>query len=264
MRWAKAVWRLAKWKRIALSRLSLQYPFLVRFLPTRRPIEIHRHRFVGETEHRDLLVCLPGIGDHAQDFEDWGFVELAWTHRWAVDVWLVDAHYGYYADRTILDQLHSDVFLPASESSYRSIWLVGISLGGLGALLYASRHKDDLTGVVAMAPFLGTQTIIQEIAIAGGLARWTSSLTTPDDIHLVWKWLQTRMTSAHPAPDLFLAYGEDDMFAEAHRLLASAVPASHVLTVPGGHRWPVWRQLWSEFLDRRPHEARLRLDSSRR
>jgi putative esterase len=242
--------RLAKWRRTALCRLSLHYPTLVRFLPTPRPLHIRRLPYVGPQSYRDLLVCLPGIDDEAEDFEDWGFVDLARAHRWAVDVLLVDAHFGYYADRTILDQLHQDVFFPARVSGYRSIWLAGISLGGFGSLLYASRYEQDLTGVVAMAPFLGTQTIVREIALAGGLAQWTSTMTTSDEIHSVWRWLQTRVNKAHPTPDIFLAFGEEDLFADAHRLLASAIPDSHVLTVPGGHRWPVWRQLWAEFLRR--------------
>ncbi|HEU5201608.1 MAG TPA: hypothetical protein VFT92_02350, partial [Nitrospira sp.] len=126
-------------------------------------------------------------------------------------------------------------------------------------LLYASRYEYDLTGVVAMAPFLGTQTVVREIALAGGLARWTSTMTTSDEIQEMWKWLQTRMHNARPTPDIFLAYGEEDIFADAHRLLASSLPGAHVLTAPGGHRWPVWRQLWTEFLGR--HQT---LDLTRR
>jgi pimeloyl-ACP methyl ester carboxylesterase len=260
MAWrSEAVRRLVKWKRIALSRLSLHYPPLVRFLPTPRPLQIRRCPYVGSPGERDLLVCLPGIGDEAQDFEDWGFVDLVRAHEWPVDVLLVDAHYGYYANRTVLDQLHRDVFLPATGAGYRSIWLAGISLGGFGALLYASRYECDLTGVVAMAPFLGTQTVVREIALAGGLARWTSTMTTSDEIQEMWKWLQTRMHNARPTPDIFLAYGEEDIFADAHRLLASSLPGTHVLTAPGGHRWPVWRQLWKEFLGR--HQT---LDLTRR
>jgi pimeloyl-ACP methyl ester carboxylesterase len=242
--------RLSRWKRIAVSRLSLRYPSLLRFLPTPRPLDIRRCPYQGTAPSRDLIVCLPGIGDEAADFEDWGFVDLVHTHPWAADVLLVDAHYGYYADRTLLEQLHHDVLLPAATAGYRSIWLVGISLGGLGALLYASQYRD-IHGVVAIAPFLGTHTLVQEIVVAGGLAQWTTSrITSSDEIEAIWTWVHTRGQQSPSSPEIFLAFGEEDMFVEAHRLLASSLPSSHVLTRPGGHRWSVWQALWKTFLRR--------------
>jgi pimeloyl-ACP methyl ester carboxylesterase len=243
--------RLSKWKRVAVSRLSLHYPSLLRFLPTPRPLSIRRCPYEGSSPTRDLLVCLPGIGDEAKDFERWGFVDLVRTRQWAADVLLVDAHYGYYADRSLLRQLHHDVLLPAAVSGYRSIWLAGISMGGLGALLYASEYERDVHGVVAIAPFLGSRTLVQEIASAGGLARWTSTVNPSDEIRAIWSWARTRREGIAPAPEIFLAYGEEDLFADAHRLLASVLPASHVLTAPGGHRWRVWHELWTKFLSRR-------------
>jgi pimeloyl-ACP methyl ester carboxylesterase len=241
--------RLSRWKRIAVSRLSLRYPSLLRFLPTPRPLDIRRRPYQGTSPSRDLIVCLPGIGDEAAAFEDRGFVDLVRAHPWAADILLVDAHYGYYADRTLLEQLHHDVLLPAASAGYRSIWLVGISLGGLGALLYASQYQH-IHGVVAIAPFLGTDSLVQEIVVAGGLAQWTSRITACDEIEAIWKWAHSRGQQSPPLPEIFLAFGEDDMFAEAHRLLASSLPSSHVLTRPGGHRWSVWQALWRTFLRR--------------
>jgi len=241
--------RLARWKRIAVSRLSLHHPAFLRFLPTPRPLEIRHCRYDGAPA-RDLLVCLPGIGDEARDFEDWGFVEMVRAHPWATDVLLVDAHYGYYADRTILEQLHRDVLVPASIAGYRSIWLTGISMGGLGALLYARQYPNDIRAVVAIAPFLGTRTLIEEISAAGGLLRWRSTLAASDEIRAVWTWLGSRSPRGPAGPEIFLAFGDTDPFASAHRLLASILPPAHVITARGGHRWPVWRTLWKEFLRR--------------
>jgi pimeloyl-ACP methyl ester carboxylesterase len=251
------VHRLSKWKRIAVSRLSLHYPSLLRFLPTTRPFPIQRCPYEGPSASRDLLVCLPGIGDEAKDFEDRGFVELVRAHPWATDVLLVDAHYGYYADRSLLEQLRHEVVLPAASSGYRSIWLAGISMGGLGALLYASRYQQDVQGVVAIAPFLGTHTLVQEIAKAGGLESWTSTVDPSDEIRNVWSWIGSRGELTPAAPDVYLAFGEQDIFVDAHRLLASSLPAAHVVSVPGGHRWPVWQELWRTFLHRHiPADAR--------
>lgn len=245
-----AVYRWSKWKRIAVSRLSLRYPALLRFLPTPRPFHIRRHPYNGPSALRDLLVCLPGIGDEAKDFEDWGFVDLVRAHAWAADILLVDAHYGYYADRTLLEQLHHDVLLPASSLGYRSTWLAGISMGGLGALLYASHYQQDVQGIVAIAPFLGTHTLVQEIQVAGGVMQWSSTVNPSDEIRDVWSWARAHGQSGPSAPDIFLAFGEEDVFVDAHRLLASILPTAHVLTAPGGHRWPVWQELWMRFLRR--------------
>jgi len=197
-------------------------------------------------------VCLPGIGDDAKDFEDWGFVDLVRAYSWAADILLVDAHYGYYADRSVLEQLRCDIVLPTSSSGYRSIWLAGISMGGLGALLYASQYQEDIRGVVAIAPFLGTHTLVEEIRVSGGLARWTSTVSTFDEIRTLWAWAHARSQRAAAPPEIFLGFGEQDVFVEAHRLLASSLPAARVLTAPGGHRWPTWRALWKQFLCLRP------------
>jgi pimeloyl-ACP methyl ester carboxylesterase len=221
--------RLARWKRIAVSRLSLRYPAFLRFLPTPRPLAVRAHPYDGPSPSRDLLVCLPGIGDEANDFADHGFVDLVRAHRWPADVLLVDAH-------------------------YRAIWLVGISMGGLGALLYASRHPTAVRGVVAIAPFLGRHTLVREIYGAGGLARWTSTVDPADEISALWSWVRDHSHWSPASPEIFLAFGDTDIFAEAHRLLASSLPAANVVTVFGGHRWPVWLDLWKRFLDR--HMAR--------
>jgi pimeloyl-ACP methyl ester carboxylesterase len=242
--------RLLKWKRIAVSRLSVRYPSLLRFLPTPRPLHVQRWPYEGPSASRDLLVCLPGIGDEAQDFEVWGFVDLVRAHAWAADVVLVDAHYGYYADRSVLEQVRRDIIVPASLAGYRSVWLAGISMGGLGALLYASRYENEVHGVIAIAPFLGTRTLVEEIRVSGGLARWTSTVTALDEIRMVWSWAHAKSQRAASSPEVFLGFGEHDTFVHAHRLLAACLPTAHVFTAPGGHRWPVWRQLWAEFLRR--------------
>ena len=254
-------YRLARWKRVAVSRLSLRYPAFLRFLPTPRPLLIRPYPYDGPLRSRDLLVCLPGIGDEADDFADWGFVDLVRAHRWPADVLLVDAHYGYYADRTLLEQLHRDILLPASSSGYRAIWLIGISMGGLGALLYARQHPRDIRGVVAIAPFLGRHALVQEISTAGGLAQWTSMVDPTDEIRALWSWAHAQSSQSPAYPEIILAFGDMDIFAEAHRLLASSLTAANVLTATGGHRWPVWVELWKQFLRR--HIPREEPDSRR-
>lgn len=243
--------QLLNWKRGVLCRLAYHYPSLLRFLPTIRPLAIRKYCFPDRTSARDLLVFLPGIGDCAADFEAKGLLRLVRQTDWPVDIVTVDAHYGYYADRTILDQLHRDVFLPAQAVGYRHVWLAGISLGGFGALLYTSRYPDHITGVIALAPFLGDRSVIHEISSAGGLNTWLGENAT-DEVRLLWHWLRGYRRSDSPSsPLMYLGFGNEDSFAEGHRLLAAALPSNQVLVVRGGHQWSVWEQLWQGFLERK-------------
>jgi pimeloyl-ACP methyl ester carboxylesterase len=168
------------------------------------------------------------------------------------DLVAVDMHVGYYARRTVLERLRQDVIAPAREAGYEKIWLVGISLGGLGASLYAAEHAADLEGLVLLAPFLGDPRIVGEIADAGGLGAWQPGERTEDDYQRrLWQWAKRYSKGSEKLPALFLGYGEGDRFAPANRLLAQALPVECVLTVPGGHDWRTWQQLWHAFLGAR-------------
>ncbi len=204
-----------------------------------------------------LLVMLPGAYSTPEEFEREGFVEAVRDNRLAVDVMLVDAHLGYYNDRSVLERLSADVIAPARRQGYRQIWIVGISLGGFGGLLYAQTHPGELAGVVAIAPYLGDRTLSTDIANAGGLAKWNGPLDTgaatprtPNETQL-WQWLRGfagYTQTAGARPPLYLGYGLDDRFAFSHRLLAGALPAERVFTTEGGHDWPEWRRLWQRML----------------
>ncbi len=244
---------IARLRRSILSRLALHCPPMERFLSTPRPLLTHRHRPSKGPERTDVIICLPGIGDTADDFAARGFVGSLNQTAWPTDVVTVDAHYGYYADRTILEQLRQDVVLPAKAAGYREIWLVGVSLGGFGALLYTSRYAEDLSGVLALAPFLGHRNLIAEIKTSGGLSEWAGSpLSGREEPRNLWRWLKTSLQQPETFPPVYLGYGHSDRFAEGHRLLSAALPPGRVFTAPGGHRWSVWRGLWMEFLRTRP------------
>jgi hypothetical protein len=49
---------------------------------------------------------------------------------------------------TLLDRLETDVTTPAKGRGYQE-------MGGLGSLLYSRMHSAEVTGVLAIAPFLG-------------------------------------------------------------------------------------------------------------
>ena len=206
-----------------------------------------------------LLVMLPGRGMLTSEFAGEGFIGEVQSRRLAVDVLRADAHIAYYDNRRIALRLREDVIAPALARGYRHIWLVGISLGGLGALVYANEHPGDIEGVVVLAPYLGEPPVIDEIASAGGLRQWDGYESAGDSSNgelsrRLWKSLKPYATQPDPAgrPTLYLGYGLDDRLAPGHRLLAAALPGERVATTPGGHDWPEWRRLWSTLLPRLP------------
>ena len=138
-----------------------------------------------------LAVMLPGINDSAQDFVRRGFVEALRSRNLPVDAVTVEAHFGYYSERIFVRHLSEDIILPARERGYDKIWLVGISLGGSGSLLYAREHAADLAGIVVLAPFLGTREVIAEVTRAGGLKAWRPGELHPeDDQRRLLTWLK--------------------------------------------------------------------------
>jgi pimeloyl-ACP methyl ester carboxylesterase len=230
--------------------------------PSRVPLDTALEKSRCTAQADTLMVLLPGAYSSPDEFVREGFIEALNDNRLAVDAMRVDAHLGYYNDRSILERLEKDVMAPARASGYKAIWIVGISVGGFGGLLYAQTHPGELAGLVAIAPYLGERTLAADIANAGGLVRWTGPLGAapgsdprrPNENQL-WQWL--RGYAGHTAtfgvrPPLYLGYGTDDRFAFSHRLLAAALPQERVFTTEGGHDWPEWMRLWRRMLPTLP------------
>ena len=197
-----------------------------------------------------LLVLLPGAHMTAAEMQAEGMVQALRQRHLAVDAVIAGAGLEYVYDGSMLQRLRDDFIAPYQARGYRRIWLAGISLGGYVAMGYALRYPGQVEGIVALAPYLGRQTLVQEVAAAGGARRWQGGAqpTSPDDVdHALWQWLARRPAGA---PSLHLGYGSDDRFAQGHALLAQLLPAAQVQTVPGGHDWTPWRRLWADWLDR--------------
>ena len=237
-----------RFARGVVCRLALRVPRVVSLLPTPAPVLTRCHRCPVSEPPSDLLVLLPGIEDIVDDYERYGFIDEVRRRGFALDLVLVDAHYGYYAKQSVLDRVREDVVVPARASGYRQIWLGGISMGGFGALLYASRFPGDIDGVVALAPYLGSASLIQEIASAGGVRRWhPTGVSRHEHERSLWSWLRDEAIESQ-RPLLYLGYGEEDRFAPAHRLLSDILPPDRVITTRGKHDWPAWCRLWDSWL----------------
>jgi hypothetical protein len=199
---------------------------------------------------RVTLVMLPGVSDRPQDLVEHGLIRALRERGVPVDVVAVDAHLGYYLERSFIDRLRHDIIMPMRAQGYARIWLMGISLGAMGALIYARAHANEIEGVVVLAPFLGVQGTIAEIERAGGLSQWQpGAIAADDDERLLLAWLKTYQADNPALPKLYLGYGRDDRFAPASQLLAQRLPASQVAITRGGHDWATWIELWQRLLD---------------
>jgi pimeloyl-ACP methyl ester carboxylesterase len=199
-----------------------------------------------------LLVMLHGAHFAADDFVAQGIV--AALHQYAPDIQAVAATLteGDYLEGDVHVRLHAQVIAPALARGVRQVWLLGISLGGMGALLYARGALAPLAGVILLSPFLATRGVIAEITAAGGLAAWRPGPPPPGDIERrLMLWLASP-GFASLAPRVHLGCGEQDRFAPASRLLAARLPPGQVTATQGGHDWPTWRELWSRILATQP------------
>ncbi len=200
-----------------------------------------------------LVVFLPGLGDNAQDFERNGFVAEVERQELSVDMVAADATLGYYARGSFAQRLATDVIGPARARGYRQVWLVGMSMGGLGTVYYARAHTADITGIFALAPYLGKRGLIDEITEAGGLSRWhapakAQTLTKKNYQRELWRWLQAVTRGEERGPAIYLGYGSSDKLARANRLLAAELPDGHTFVNDGAHDWPTWSALLRQFL----------------
>jgi hypothetical protein len=211
---------------------------------------VRHHRVAGQTAPT-LLVLLPGMNIRAEDFVAHDLVTSLQTRDDAVDLLIAEPDIGDYLDGSIRQRL--EAMLAEEAPSYRHLWLGGISLGALGALLVAAAGRVRIDGLLLLAPFIGVAGLIAEIERAGGLRAWEpGAIASNDGERRVCAWLKASVEKQTDRPRLHLGYGNNDRFAPASRLLAAGLPPAWCHVVNGGHDWPTWKALWTRILDTRP------------
>lgn len=197
-----------------------------------------------------LLVLLPGGYMRAQDFLTYGFFDaVRKIGRMPIDIIAADTGMEAYLDGSVVSRLHDEALAPILSKGARRVWLAGISLGGLGALLYAQAHPEQIEGLLLISPFIGTRGVVAEIRNAGGFRDWqppTADAAT--DERRLLRWLKTYRSGDPAWPNLYLGYGSEDRFAASYRLLAEILPADSTVTTAGGHDWETWTVLWAQLL----------------
>ena len=237
---------------IVLSLLAAGCSYLAK-----EPLEIETYRTVSENERRNLIVFIRALYGNHKTFEKEGFVAMVRAKGLRYDMVAPNAHMAYYYGRTLDKRLKKDVIEPARAAGYTNIWLVGVSMGGLGSLLYLLNYPENsgIAGIVLMAPFLGEREILHEIIRAGGVRKWDpGGYDDSDWQRLLWDWLKRYDQQQDRLPPIYLGYGDDDAYAVGQGLLAAILPGNQVVVIEGTHSVDTVKEIWAIMLDTVPFE----------
>lgn len=221
--------------------------------PVRTPIPSVHYPPRSAQPAGDLVVVLPGFGDRPRTFEREGLVATLQDASPGTEILVVDAHYGYYARRVLPRRIVQDVLIPAKARGQR-VWLVGVSMGGFGALLTAKKHPDLVDGLVLLSPYLGHNDVQMEIARAGGLRRWEPPAVGNDHSIELWRWLKGYASGAS-RPPLVVGYATGERLSWGIEQLVPVLDRDLVVRTSGRHEWATWRRLWPDVLARLEHRG---------
>jgi len=196
------------------------------------------------SDNKSLFIFLPGARDNKEDFLKKGLFARLQQSGISADMVAADLHLAYLENGTAVIRIHEDIIVPAQKQGYKNIWLVGISLGSLNALLYLKNRPDDICGVILLSPYLGEKKISNEINQAGGVENWQPLYTAGlNDEETLWLWLKKARLN-----NVYLGTGSGDRFYPLQQQLARLLPDGNIYFIDGGHRWPVWQNLWEYFV----------------
>lgn len=200
-----------------------------------------------------LLIMLPGARNTPRHLSENGFVQALRERNLPVDVLALDAHADLYLDRADIEQLLHQTLDAARIHGYRRIWLLGISLGGSGAMICATQRTAEIEGLFLLAPFLGTRGIVAEVEAAGGLAGWRpGEIGNRDYERALLERIRCSPIGSEEFPVVYLGFGQDDRYRGASMLLLKRISPQYVVTRTGGHDWETWTALWNMMLDKKP------------
>ena len=199
---------------------------------------------------KHLIILLSGQGASDTYFEDNEWIEIAREKGSQVDFVAPYAHIGYYMTSSLLPRLHEDVILPAKKRGYETISIAGISMGGMGAILYSNKYPDDIDRIYLVSPYLGKEVVQEQIRQAGGLSRWHLNENEADDWnYFIWARLKEITDDPVKKEKIFLGYGDQDRL-KGHDILTQALPKRQVFTLPGGHKDVIFAGIWKHMYEK--------------
>lgn len=202
--------------------------------------------------HR-VVVMLPGRGDDLGGLQKQKVAALIQQTWPDADVILTGLTMPWYRAGLATTRLHDEVIAPLQAHGDRQVWLAGISLGGLGALLYDEAYPGQVHGMLLLSPYLGDATIPREIRAAGGLSMWQPGPVQPIGPATfqreLWRYLKHWSTDPARTQTVWLAYGASERFREAIELVSPSLPVDHAFMLPGHHNWTLWKPALRKLLD---------------
>jgi hypothetical protein len=208
----------------------------------------------SEVPSKTLIVFMPGAFEVPADIVREGFVEQVRARNIDADVVVIDAHIGYFLGRTFDVRIQTDIIEPARKKGYQSLWLAGISLGGFGSLMMPFIYPDQFDGVIAIAPFIASNLVLNEVVLAGGLPKWQPDVPLVKSEYQkgLLNWLKGYGDVTQKRPKLYIGYGDADGMPQFDKVLGGLLAEEQLLRAPGKHDWPPWKQMWGDALDRAP------------
>jgi pimeloyl-ACP methyl ester carboxylesterase len=217
-----------------------------------RPIPVAG--FAAPQVTRRTVVMLPGRGDDLSSMQERHVAETIHAVWPDADVVLTGLTMPFYRQGEAIRRLHDEVIEPIRIRHRGPVWLAGISLGGMGALLYEHDYPGEIDGFLLFSPYLGDDGIHREILNAGGLAAWNPGppqAVGPDTFqHELWRTAKHWSEDPARARSVWLAYGDDEPFRVPIELLTPALAPDHVLMLPGRHDWSLWTPAIGKLLER--------------
>ncbi len=199
-----------------------------------------------------VVVMLPGRGDDLGGLQKRDTAQIIQQQWPDADVVLTGLTMPFYTTGVAARRLHDEVISTLKKHGYRSIWLAGISLGGMGVILYDHDYPGEVDGLLLLSPYLGKDDAQKEIRDAGGLAAWNPGPPMPvgPDTFTRELWRSLKQWSDNPSrrQSVWLAYGADEPFRKPIEMMSPELPAGHVLMLPGHHNWKLWKPALHDLL----------------
>ncbi len=199
-----------------------------------------------------LIIFLPGLIDTAKTFKNENFFTIAREAGIKADMVSASIHIGHLIKEVMVKRLETDIFNPAIKAGYHNIWLVGLSIGGLNALLFYKKYEKNICGVVTISPYIADTELRKELQQAGSVKDWQPKSVENmkvfnKELQFLWVWLQ-KQVSNNNLQQIYLGYGEQDRYIEEIKLLQNILDNNNVITVDGHHNWVTGQKIWRQQL----------------
>lgn len=200
----------------------------------------------SDGEAKETIVLLPGRLSPPEEFVQYGVVKEIQSRRPHAEIIVPDLHLGYYMAGLADVCLHDEI-LSSARSQKHKVTILGVSMGGLGALMYSLRYPGEVDELLLLSPFVGEEALITEIQAVGGLPKWESNVNIPrgkeQALRKCWgeikrQWLPS---GSSVRPTMKLAVGREDRLLRSNAYFAKEIlRKGEFIELDGGHDWDCW------------------------